>query len=89
MPFTVRPATPDDVAAIAEFNSRFAWETENKRLDPPVIAAGVAAILADAQKGRYFVADARRGRGPDDDHLRMERLAQRLDLVGAERLCSG
>ena len=58
MPFTVRPATPADAQVVAEFNTRLASETEGKRLDPPVIAAGVAAVLADAQKGRYFVADA-------------------------------
>jgi GNAT superfamily N-acetyltransferase len=41
---------------IAEFNRLLAVETEHKVLDPTVLAAGVAAILADPSKGRYFVA---------------------------------
>ena len=52
----VRSARPDDTATIAEFNRRLAWETEKIRLDPSVIHAGVTAMLADAAKGRYFVA---------------------------------
>jgi GNAT superfamily N-acetyltransferase len=57
MPFSVRPATLADAPAIAEFNRRLAIETENKVLDAATLGAGVAAILADANKGRYFVAD--------------------------------
>ena len=57
MPFTVRSATPDDAATVAEFNRRLAVETENKVLDADTLAAGVAAILGDRTKGRYFVAD--------------------------------
>ncbi len=43
---------------IAEFNLRLAWETESLRLDPATLAAGVRAILSDAAKGIYFVAES-------------------------------
>src|SRR3954463_11828303 len=53
----VRSATRDDAAIIADFNIRLAMETEKLALDPKVIGPGVAAILADASKGSYFVAE--------------------------------
>ena len=56
-PFLVRDAAPGDTAAIAGFNARLAAETEEKALDPETLAAGVAAVLADPAKGRYFVAE--------------------------------
>lgn len=55
---TIRPATPADAPILAEFNCRLARETENRELDRPTIEAGVRALLADAAKGRYFVAEA-------------------------------
>lgn len=58
MPITIRDATPDDCAVVAEFNARLAAETEGTRLDPAVIAAGVARILGDSSLGRYWVAEA-------------------------------
>ncbi len=57
MPFSVRPATLADAPTIAEFNRRLAIETEGKTLNAQTLGAGVAAILADRNKGRYFVAD--------------------------------
>ena len=63
-PFAVRDAAPGDAAAIAGFNARLAAETEGKTLDPDALAAGVAAVLADPAKGRYFVAEAAETRGP-------------------------
>jgi GNAT superfamily N-acetyltransferase len=57
MTVTIRRATPADAPIVAEFNRRLADETEGKTLDPVVLAAGVAAILADPGKGFYFVAD--------------------------------
>ena len=47
MPLTIRRGTPADAAVITEYNRRLAAETEGKALDPPVLAAGVAAALAD------------------------------------------
>ncbi len=55
---TVRPALPADWPIIAAFNVRLAWESEHKRLDPAKIEPGVQAVLNDATKGRYFVAEA-------------------------------
>ena len=55
-PFEIRTALPDDWETLVEFNCRLAEETEDKRLDPATISAGVKAVLADATKGRYFVA---------------------------------
>jgi len=57
MPLSVRPATADDAQIVAEFNRLLAFESENKVLDPAVLARGVAAVLADRHKGRYFVAE--------------------------------
>jgi ribosomal protein S18 acetylase RimI-like enzyme len=57
MPLTLRRAGPGDAAVIAEFNQRLAQESEGKTLDPAVLAAGVAACLADPHKARYFLAE--------------------------------
>jgi GNAT superfamily N-acetyltransferase len=57
----IRPANLSDVAAIADFNARLAWETEHRQLDPGRLTHGVAALLADPAKGTYFVAE-----GPAD-----------------------
>ncbi len=54
--FEIRPAQPDDWETIVEFNCRLAEESEETRLDPEKISAGVKALLADPAKGRYFVA---------------------------------
>ncbi|MFL5341214.1 MAG: GNAT family N-acetyltransferase [Gemmataceae bacterium] len=58
MTVTIRSATPADAGVIAEYNHRLALETENKVLDPPVLAAGVARVLGDPSRGLYFVAEA-------------------------------
>ena len=52
----IRDATPADGAIIADYNSKMAGETEGKALDPDVIGPGVAKVLADSTKGRYWVA---------------------------------
>lgn len=57
-PFVIRAARITDGAVVSEYNQRLAWETEALRLDPSTISAGVAAVLSDPGKGRYFVADA-------------------------------
>ncbi len=53
----VREALPDDAKTIADFNSQMARETEGRPLDPALIDPGVAAILADSNRGRYWVAE--------------------------------
>jgi GNAT superfamily N-acetyltransferase len=57
MALTIRRATPADVAVVVEFNRRLAEETEGKTLDPAVLAAGVAAGLADPARAWYFLAE--------------------------------
>ena len=57
MNLIIRPAVLSDADVICEFNRLMAKETENKDLDPGVLKAGVAAMLADSNKGRYFVAE--------------------------------
>ena len=57
MSVTIRSARPSDAPVIVEFNVRLARETEEKQLDPAILASGVAAVLADASRGRYFVAE--------------------------------
>ena len=51
-----REAMPADQQTIAEFNSRLAHETEGKQLNPDLVGPGVAALLADSEKGRYWFA---------------------------------
>jgi GNAT superfamily N-acetyltransferase len=53
----IRDARPSDAAVIARFNVKMAMETEDRALDPGLIDPGVAAVLADATKGRYWVAE--------------------------------
>lgn len=53
----VRSARPDDEATIVEWNCLLARETEAKELDRARIVPGVRAVLADARKGRYFIAE--------------------------------
>ena len=57
MPWTIRQAGPADAPTIVDYNRRLAVETEGKALDPAVLAAGVAAALADPErKGPYYLA---------------------------------
>jgi GNAT superfamily N-acetyltransferase len=58
MNLIIRPAGPADADVICDFNRRMALETEHKELDPATLQAGVAAMLSDPAKGRYFVAEA-------------------------------
>jgi ribosomal protein S18 acetylase RimI-like enzyme len=58
MPLTLRRASAADAAVIVDFNQRLAAETEDLSLDPAVLAAGVAAVLADPIRGLYFVAES-------------------------------
>ena len=57
MPLSLRRAGPGDAAVIVEFNFRLALESEGKTLDRAVLAAGVAAGLADERKALYFLAE--------------------------------
>ena len=57
MAILIRDACAADVATISAFNSRMAEETEGRPLDPAIITAGVAAVVNDTGKGRYWVAE--------------------------------
>ncbi len=57
MKIDIREATPADTETIAEFNRRLALETEDIALEHAVIGAGVAEVLGDRAKGRYWVAE--------------------------------
>jgi ribosomal protein S18 acetylase RimI-like enzyme len=57
MDIVIRNAEPSDWATIAEFNRSLAVESEDKPLDWDTVCAGVRQVLADAHKGRYFVAE--------------------------------
>lgn len=56
-PFLIRPARPADAPVVARYNRALALETEGRDLDPARIGPGVAAVIADASKGRYLVAE--------------------------------
>ena len=56
MTVIIRDATPDDCDIIATYNSLMSEETEGKPLHEDTIRAGVAALLADRSKGRYWLA---------------------------------
>jgi GNAT superfamily N-acetyltransferase len=57
MTFRVRAATISDAETIIEFNRRLAEESEGVKLDAAILGPGVRAVLTDASKGRYFVAE--------------------------------
>ena len=56
-PPRVRPAVAADHAFLVEANRALARETEGHDLEPAVVAAGVAAALADAGHGTYWIAE--------------------------------
>ena len=56
MNIAIRDAEPTDASTIADFNNCMDEETEEQTLAPELIGTGVAALLADPSKGRYWVA---------------------------------
>jgi GNAT superfamily N-acetyltransferase len=52
-----RDALPSDHSDIVRFQIAMARETEDLDLDPEICSRGVAAVLADATLGRYFIAE--------------------------------
>lgn len=53
----IRSAESRDLSSIVTFNAALAWETEGRRLEQPLLEAGVQAVLADATKGLYVVME--------------------------------
>lgn len=58
MRIRIREAASTDAGVITDFNIRLARETEDHRLDPGTVSGGVAAVLDDAAKGRYWIGEA-------------------------------
>lgn len=56
---SIRTATGHDWKVVADFNCRLAHETEKKELDRSKIDQGVQAVLGDANRGVYFVAESK------------------------------
>ena len=59
MTTTIRDATRDDAETLARFAEAMARETEDKTLDAVIVRAGIRAVLRDATKGFYLVAEHR------------------------------
>ena len=55
--FTIRRGEARDAAALAEFNSLMAFETEHLKLLPEVILAGVKTMINNPAHGFYLVAE--------------------------------
>ncbi|MDA7881196.1 GNAT family N-acetyltransferase [Akkermansiaceae bacterium] len=53
----IRPAEAGDIAILVDFNIRMAWETEERNLELETLTSGVRAILEDAARGFYLVAE--------------------------------
>ena len=56
--YQVRAARVNDAAVIARFNREMALETESRKLSPQRVLRGVKALLTDAAKGSYYVAES-------------------------------
>lgn len=54
----IRRGESRDTAVLTSFNMAMAEETEDLKLLPEVITAGVAAILADPARGFYLIAES-------------------------------
>jgi len=53
----IRQANITDSESIVEFQLAMALETEQLELDKPTVVKGVAAVMGDASKGIYYVAE--------------------------------
>ena len=54
---SVRVGEEKDTDTLAKFNIAMAWETEQKKLSPDVVARGVQTLLDDPRHGFYVVAE--------------------------------
>lgn len=55
--FTIRPGRKDDMKALVEFQQAMAMETEGLSLDPKTLERGIAAVLSEPAKGKYWMAE--------------------------------
>lgn len=58
MNWKIRPATPEDINALVDFNCAIARETEGKELSREVVQRGVTRGMLQGAEVVYFVADA-------------------------------
>ena len=54
---SIRNATRDDIAFLADCNLAMAWESEEKRLDRDVLTRGIVAVFDHPERGFYIVAE--------------------------------
>lgn len=54
---TIRDAQASDRDTIVDYNVRLAAESEGMRLEPDTVRRGVAHVLEDPNRGRYFLAE--------------------------------
>ena len=54
---SIRTATAADWECVADFNCRLARETEDKELNRAKIEPGVQAVVGDANRGVYYLAE--------------------------------
>ena len=57
VPLPVRRGERRDVATLAVFNLRMAFETEQLRLNPTTLERGVHAVFEQPTRGTYYVAE--------------------------------
>ena len=57
MKIGIRRANSVDTEIITSFNSRMAWETEGRRLDPLILVQGVSMVLQNPSRGFYLLAE--------------------------------
>ncbi|MFZ6000798.1 MAG: GNAT family N-acetyltransferase [Bacteroidota bacterium] len=53
----IRVATEADIPVVISFQKNMAIETENVVLDDAVVREGLRNLMADASKGKYYVAE--------------------------------
>lgn len=56
-PINIRPARPEDLDTLVDFNAAMALETEQLALDRSRLREGVAQLLGDRAKGQYRMAE--------------------------------
>ncbi len=57
MSITIRTATAEDISLVVDYNHALATETENIELDSARLTAGVTALIDDARRGIYYLAE--------------------------------
>jgi ribosomal protein S18 acetylase RimI-like enzyme len=53
----IRDATLKDLPVLVRFNAALAWDTEQRRLSPQTLSAGITRALAAPELCRYYVAE--------------------------------